>query len=215
MSSTDEPATSGDATPPGVEFAYEVAHEQLARALERVSRADTKAGILVGVLVASIGAFLVLDLSLPVRILVGVPLMLSACFVAVSLLIRRVADGPDPRAVAEVVDAAPREIQHAFLPVVLEAYERTSRQAARKERFLALGHRADAGGSGHRARLQGHPRMRGSGSLAPVRKRKARTPAPDRPDPYERVRRLPRRPIGPVVPGALIVREFGKPDRTE
>ena len=127
----------GHPAPQASEFAYEVAREELARALERVNRADTKAGILVGVLAAAIGAFLVLQLSLLARLFIGIPLTTSTLLVGASLLITRVADAPSPEVVARVIDAAPAEIKTALLPSLIEAYEWTSRQAARKERYLS------------------------------------------------------------------------------
>lgn len=121
---------------PGAEFAYEVARDQLARALERVDRADTKAGILVGVLVAAVGAFLVLHLTLVARVVIGGPLMCSTILVTTALLTTRVTDAPDPAAVAHVIDAAPAEIKSALIPALVDAYEWTIRQATRKERYL-------------------------------------------------------------------------------
>ncbi len=56
--SQSQQSTEPAPAPPGTEFAYEVAREQLARAIDRVSRVDTKAGILVGVLIAAGGGFL-------------------------------------------------------------------------------------------------------------------------------------------------------------
>jgi hypothetical protein len=125
--------------PPGSEFAYEVAREQLSRSLERVNRADTKAGILVGVLAAAVGAFLLLELAFVARVLIGIPLIASTLLVATSLLITCVQDAPSPQAVARVVDAAPAETKSALVPTLIEAYEWTNRQAARKERFLSWG----------------------------------------------------------------------------
>lgn len=122
--------------PPGSEFAYDVAREQLSRALERINRADSKAGILVGILIAGVGAFLVLDLPFIARLAVGLPLLCSTVLVAASLLVTRVADAPDPQAVAHVVDSLPAEIKAALIPSLIDAYRRTSAQAARKERYL-------------------------------------------------------------------------------
>ena len=124
---------------PGSEFAYEVAREQLSKALERVNRANTKAGILVGVLAAAVGAFLLVQLALVARLLIGIPLMASTLLVATSLLVTRVEDAPSPRAVARVIDAAPAETKAALVPTLIEAYEWTNRQAARKERYLSWG----------------------------------------------------------------------------
>lgn len=77
-----------------------MAREQLSRALERINRADSKAGILVGILIAGVGAFLVLDVPVVARFAVGLPLLCSTVLVAASLLVTRVADAPDPQAVS-------------------------------------------------------------------------------------------------------------------
>jgi hypothetical protein len=123
--------------PPGSEFAYEVAREQLSRALDRVNRADTKAGILVGVLAAATGAFFLLRLALIARVVVGIPLISSTVLVAASMLVTRIDDAPSPEAISEVVDADPAETKSALVPILIEAYQWTSLQAARKERYLS------------------------------------------------------------------------------
>ncbi len=124
--------------PPGTEFAYEVAREELGRAIERVSRADTKAGILVGVLIAAAGGFLAIHLSIVARVLIAVPLVVSIGLTATCLLITRVQDAPSPRGVAQVVDLVPDQIKAALVPLLVEAQETTASQAAKKERLLRL-----------------------------------------------------------------------------
>lgn len=123
---------------PGAEFAYEAAREQLAQALDRINRADTKAGILVGVLIAATGGFFAVHLNPLARTLVVTPLILACLLTAGSLLMTRVKSGPHPRSVAEVVDLTPQEIRSALIPIVIDAYEVTSAQAVRKERLLKL-----------------------------------------------------------------------------
>lgn len=133
---TDRPNTTVPAAQQGAELAYEVAREELAAALERVSRADTKAGILVGVLVAATGGFLAIHLSALTRIVVVVPLLASIVLTAASLFLSRVERAPQPQAVVAVIDLAPDEIKTALLPILLEAYEATTAQAYRKEHLL-------------------------------------------------------------------------------
>lgn len=130
------PSTAAPAAQPGTELAYDVVRDQLTVALERVNRVDTKAGILVGVLIAAAGGFLAIHLSTLTRILVVIPLLASIILTAACLLLTKVERAPQPQAVAEIVDLAPEQIKTALMPILLEAYEATTAQADRKEHLL-------------------------------------------------------------------------------
>ncbi len=132
------PTPDSAPTPPGTDFAYEVARAELSRTLERITRIDTKAGILVGVLVAATGGFLAVHLSTLTRVIVVIPLLASITLTAACLLITKVEDGPQPRGVAEVVDQVPDQIRAALVPLLVDANEATAAQADKKERLLRL-----------------------------------------------------------------------------
>lgn len=134
-----DPSKASTATPapqPGTELAYDVVRDQPTAALERVNRADTKAGILVGVLIAATGGFLAIHLSTITRIVVVLPLLASIVLTAACLLLTKVKRAPQPQAVVEVIDLAPEQIKTALIPILIDAYKATTAQADRKEHLL-------------------------------------------------------------------------------
>lgn len=114
--------------PPGVELAYDVAAAKLSQLLADIDQLDSKAGVVVSVLVAAAGAFL-LATHLPFdwRVVVASLLGLAIIAAAGAFLVRRYEDAPNADVFVRYAEGTPAQMKERFIQNLLDA-RRQNRQ---------------------------------------------------------------------------------------
>ncbi len=123
-------------TPPGVVLAYDVAAKKLEESLQLIDQLDTKAGVIIGALVAAGALDLATGPGIWVHIVVGLPLIVSLGFATFAFLVRRYEDAPDVLRFASVAGYQPDYMKEAFLRNALDAVQANRAKAAKKGLYL-------------------------------------------------------------------------------
>jgi hypothetical protein len=134
---TIEPVPAPQApTPPGVVLAYDVAAKKLEESLQLIDQLDTKAGVIIGALVAAGALDLATGRGVWVHVVVGVPLIIALGFATFAFLVRRYEDAPDVVRFASAAAYQPDYMKEVFLRNVLDAVQANRAKAAKKGLYL-------------------------------------------------------------------------------
>ncbi len=123
-------------TPAGVVLAYDVAAKKLEESLKLIDQLDTKAGVIIGALVAAGALDLATSPGIWVHIAVGAPLIVSLALAAFAFLVRRYEDAPDVMRFASAAGYSPGYMKEVFLRNVLDAVQANKAKAAKKGLYL-------------------------------------------------------------------------------
>lgn len=123
--------------PPAIDLVYDVASAKLTKQLADIDQLDTKAGVLVGALVAAAGVFLA-TAHLPqwARALFAAFLLASTALALAAFLVRRYEDAPNPQAFAIYAILKPGEVKTVTLSEMLAAWRANERKRVLKGRLI-------------------------------------------------------------------------------
>lgn len=123
--------------PPAIDLVYDVARSKLTEQLADIDQLDTKAGVLVGALVAAAGVFLATGhLAQWARILFAALLVAAIALALAAFLVWEYEDAPNPQAFAIFAGLTPGEVKTVTLSDVLTVWRGNQRVLVLKGRLI-------------------------------------------------------------------------------
>jgi hypothetical protein len=126
-----------DQVPAAIDLVYEVARTKLSEQLTSIEQLDTKAGVLVGALVAATGVFLATG-HLPswARAFFAIFLILSIMLALVAFVVRKYEDAPNPATFVAYAGLEPGEAKVLTLSDVVVAWQLNERKVVLKGKLI-------------------------------------------------------------------------------
>jgi len=126
-----------DLVPTAIDLVYDVARTKLTEQLASIEQLDTKAGVLVGALVAATGVFLATGhLVLWARVTFASILVLSIAIALIAFVVRQYEDAPDPETFVGYAMLEGAEAKTLTLRDVLRAWRLNERKVVLKGRLI-------------------------------------------------------------------------------